>query len=152
MNTAAATTPPAGDNEKTDPLTRPPRILLVEDQDINRALVHAILQRTQEPRIRGAHVTEAHNLSQARAALANADFDLILLDVQLPDGSGLTLLNGLADRTDRPRPPVLVLTGGALPQQHAAAEQAGCDGILDKPFVAADLISLALRHLPAPSG
>jgi two-component system KDP operon response regulator KdpE len=124
------------------------RILLVEDQDLNRALVHAIVARSVQPRIRDADVTDAENLGQARAAVASTDFDLVLLDVQLPDGSGLALLEDLAARPDRPRPPVIALTGGALPQQHAAATGAGCDAILDKPFLADDLISLALRYLP----
>jgi two-component system KDP operon response regulator KdpE len=123
------------------------RILLVEDQDLNRALVHAIVRRTTQPRIREAEVTDAEDLHQARAAVAGADFDLVLLDVQLPDGSGLALLDDLADRPGRPRPAVIALTGGALPHQHAAATDAGCDAILDKPFLADDLISLAMRYL-----
>jgi CheY-like chemotaxis protein len=130
----------------------PLRVLLVEDQDLNRALVHAIVKRTTEPRIRGAVLTDAEDLGQARAAVASKDFDLVLLDVQLPDGSGLALLEDLTERPGRSRPPVIALTGGALPQQHAAAMRAGCDAILDKPFLAADLISLALRYLPDAGG
>jgi len=44
--------------------------------------------------------------------------------VQLPDGSGLALLEDLTGRPGRSRPPVIALTGGALPQQHAAAMRA----------------------------
>ncbi|HKS99766.1 MAG TPA: response regulator [Rugosimonospora sp.] len=129
--------------------TAPVRILLVEDQDLNRALVHAIVRRTSQPVIRAAAVTDAADLREARAALAAADFDLILLDVQLPDGSGLSVLEDLAARPERPRPAVIALTGGALPEQHAAAMRAGCDAILDKPFMADDLVSIALRYLQA---
>jgi CheY-like chemotaxis protein len=126
------------------------RILLVEDQDLNRALVHAIVRRTAQPRLRDAELTDAEDLRQARAAIASTDFDLVLLDVQLPDGSGLALLDDLAGQSGRPRPAVIALTGGALPHQHAAATDAGCDAILDKPFLADDLVSLALRYLPDP--
>jgi CheY-like chemotaxis protein len=132
-------------------MSEPLRILLVEDQDLNRALVHAIFQRTAQERLRAAELTDAADLAQARAAIAGARFDLVLLDVQLPDGSGLSLLPDLADRPDRPRPAVVALTGGALPQQHAAATDAGVDAILDKPFLADDLVSLALKYLPDPS-
>jgi two-component system KDP operon response regulator KdpE len=122
------------------------RVLLVEDQPLNRHLVHTIFSRSAQDRIRDADVTDAPDLAQAHAALATADFDLILLDMQLPDGNGLTLLGDLADQPDRRRPAVIALTGGAMPNQHAAALQGGCDAILDKPFTAGDLISLALQH------
>jgi CheY-like chemotaxis protein len=121
------------------------RILLVEDQALNRDLIHAIVSRTSQSRVRGAVITDARDLAQAKAALAGADFDLILLDVQLPDGSGLELFTDLAALHDRRRPAVIALTGGVLPHQRTAALEAGCDAILDKPFLGADLTSLIVR-------
>jgi CheY-like chemotaxis protein len=120
----------------------PPRILLVEDNELNRALVRAILTRSADPAVRGAQLLEAHNLVQARAVLANEDVDAVLLDVQLPDGSGLSLLDDFAGRTDLRRPAIIAVTGGVMPEQRAAAFAAGCDAILQKPFVAAELVGV----------
>jgi CheY-like chemotaxis protein len=127
----------------------PLRILLVEDQPLNRDLVHAIVSRTTQPPLRDALLTDAHDLAQARAFVAEGEFDLVLLDIQLPDGSGLALLDEIAGCSGRRRPAVIALTGGVLPQQRAAALEAGCDAVLEKPFVAADLIALACRYAPA---
>ncbi|MGC9667753.1 response regulator [Planosporangium sp. 12N6] len=120
----------------------PPRILLVEDNELNRALVRAILNRAADPGVRGAHLLEAHNLVQARAVLATEEVDAVLLDVQLPDGSGLSLLDDLAGRGGLRRPAVIAVTGGVMPEQQAAAYAAGCDAILQKPFVAAELVGV----------
>lgn len=120
------------------------RILLVEDNELNRALVRAILTRADDPTLRGAQLLEAHNLTQARAVVAHERLDAVLLDVQLPDGSGLTLLDDFAARADERRPAVIAVTGGVLPEQLAAAVAAGCDAVLEKPFVSAELVR-ALR-------
>jgi two-component system KDP operon response regulator KdpE len=141
-NEQAAGPVPAGDPARL-------RILLVEDQPVNRSLVHAILTRSEHVPICQAQVTDAEDLAGARNALTAADFDLVLLDVQLPDGNGLSLLHDLADRPGRHRPAVIALTGGAMPHQHAAAVEAGCDAILNKPFLARDLISLAMQFTAA---
>jgi two-component system KDP operon response regulator KdpE len=139
VNQRSADAVPAGD-------PTPLRILLVEDQPVNRSLVHAILNRSEEVHIQQAQLTDAEDLAGARDAVKSGDFDLILLDVQLPDGSGLSLLDDLADRPDRRRPAVIALTGGAMPHQYDAAIQAGCDAILNKPFLARELTDLAVKY------
>jgi CheY-like chemotaxis protein len=124
------------------------RILVVEDQALNRDLIHAIVARTSQPRVRGATLVDAHDLAQARAALAEGHFDLVLLDVQLPDGSGLDLFADIVAREDGHRPAVIALTGGVLPHQRTAALEAGCDAILEKPFLGDDLTSLIVKFAP----
>lgn len=123
-----------------------PRVLLVEDNELNRALVRAILTRASDPTLRAAELIEAHNLTQARAVLAQASVDIVLLDVQLPDGSGLTLVDEIAAAGEK-RPAIIAVTGGVLPEQRAAAIAAGCDAIIDKPFVSADLTNALTAHL-----
>ena len=126
----------------------PLRVLLVEDQEVNRSLVHAIFTRAADSRIRGAVLVDAHSLGQARAAAADGGYDVVLLDVQLPDGTGLDLLP-LLDARAHPRPAVIALTGGVLNHQRNAAMAAGCDAFLDKPFLAADLTALLTSLLAA---
>ena len=121
-------------------------VLLVEDEELNRVLVRAILARAGEPSVRDATLVEAGSLADARTALAAAAVvDLILLDVNLPDGNGLALA---AELTAAPaRPTVIALTASVLPHERAAALEAGCDGFLDKPYAAADLVRIIAEHL-----
>lgn len=126
-------------------------ILLVEDEDLNRTLVKAVLARAQIAAVRDAQVVDAASLATARERLAGEQIDLILLDMNLPDGNGLTLARELADGsvpTGHRKPAVVAVTASVLPQDRAAALEAGCDGFLDKPYAAADLIQVVANHLP----
>ena len=114
-------------------------LLVVEDNELNRALVRAIITRAGDPTLRAARIIEAHTLAQARAVLADTPVDVVLLDVQLPDGNGLSLLDELPEQARERRPVIVAVTGGVLPEQRAAAMAAGCDAIVSKPYVAADL-------------
>jgi CheY-like chemotaxis protein len=127
-----------------------PRILLVEDEELNRTLVKAVLSRAEIAAVRNAEVLDASSISSARDQLGRSDVDLVLLDMNLPDGNGLTLAKELAAGTagaGRPRPTVVAVTASVLPQDRAAALEAGCDGFLDKPYAAADLVKVVAEHL-----
>jgi two-component system, OmpR family, KDP operon response regulator KdpE len=126
------------------------RILLVEDNEMNRALVRAILARTVEPRLRGADLVEAETLAAAQAALASGEYDVILLDVHLPDGSGLTVAQEVS-AWPAGRPPIVALTAAALPREQAAALDAGCDTFLAKPYTSSELVDAIVKLLPAPA-
>src|SRR6266516_3193161 len=118
------------------------RILLVEDDAANRALVRAIVSRGAEPELRGACLVEANDLAQARAVLAGGPVEVLLLDMGLPDGNGLELAAELRN-SQRGRPPAIVaVTGDASAQQADAAIAAGCQAVLAKPYTAADLRAL----------
>jgi CheY-like chemotaxis protein len=123
------------------------RILLVEDDELNQALVRAILARSANLALRGAQVVTAGNLAQARAALAAAAFDIVLLDMRLPDGSGLDLAAELQRHSDQVSPAVIALSGAAAEQREAALA-AGCVAVLGKPYGTAELGSLLMAHLP----
>ena len=126
-------------------------ILLVEDEELNRALVKAVLARADVPAVREAEVLDASNLARARERLSAEDVDLILLDMNLPDGNGLNLARELAAAAmpaGRRKPAVVAVTASVLPQDREAAIDAGCDGFLDKPYAAADLVATVARHLP----
>jgi two-component system KDP operon response regulator KdpE len=127
------------------------KILLVEDEELNRTLVKAVLARADVAAVREAAVLDAFSLASAREKLGAEDVDLVLLDMNLPDGNGLTLARELAEGgmpEGRRRPAVVAVTASVLPQDRAAAIEAGCDGFLDKPYAAADLVAAVARHLP----
>jgi two-component system KDP operon response regulator KdpE len=130
-------------------MTQPLRLLVVEDNELNRALVRAIITRAGDPELRTAEIIEAHTLAQARAVLSDTTVDAVLLDVQLPDGSGLALLDTLPAPVREQRPVIVAVTGGVMPEQRAAALAAGCDAIVTKPFVAADLTQTLTSYLSA---
>jgi two-component system, OmpR family, KDP operon response regulator KdpE len=121
-------------------------VLLVEDEELNRVLVRAILARATNDAVRAIDLVEAPSLQSARSALDGHPVDVILLDVNLPDGNGLTLATDLAGRDVRPR--VIALTASVLPHERAAAMSAGCDAFLDKPYAAQDLLDVLAQHLP----
>lgn len=123
------------------------RVLLVEDDELNQALVRAILARSASPVLRAAQVATAGSLAQARAALASDAIDIVLLDMRLPDGSGLDLAAELQRRRDQVSPAVIALSGAAA-QHREAALAAGCVAVLGKPYGAAELASLLEAHLP----
>jgi two-component system KDP operon response regulator KdpE len=126
------------------------RILLVEDEPLNRTLVKAVLTRAGTALVREAQVLDAPSLAIARDYLAAEDIDLVLLDMNLPDGHGLDLARELATLgvpAGRPRPAVVAVTASVLPQDRTAALDAGCDGFLDKPYAAAELVATVARYL-----
>jgi two-component system KDP operon response regulator KdpE len=126
------------------------RILLVEDEELNRTLVKAVLTRAAVAAVREAELLDAGSLAVARDKLDLVDVDLVLLDMNLPDGNGLELARELAARPQSAsRPAVIAVTASVLPQDRAAALAAGCDGFLDKPYAAADLVAVVAEHLAA---
>jgi CheY-like chemotaxis protein len=116
-------------------------VLAVEDEPLNRRLVHAIL----EPE--GYRVEDATTLQEARAWLARERPDLILLDLRLPDGDGLGLARELKADPVRCSIPIIAATASALSPVPEAAVDAGCDGFLTKPIRPADLLAEVARQL-----
>ena len=125
---------------------RPLRILLVEDEALNRALVRAILSRRAEE-LPPIELVEAATIADARRALGERPVDILLLDVRLPDGSGLDLARDLRDghEGDPTGPVVAILSASVLALERVAAEAAGADAFLGKPFVPAELTALIDR-------
>ena len=101
-------------------------ILLVED-DI--ALGQGIAMALQIPE---TEITVCRGLREARQALSGRTFILLILDINLPDGSGLTLLR--ERKVLRPEVPVLLLTANDLEIDEVAGLESGADDYITKPF------------------
>jgi len=87
-----------------------PRVLHVEDDmDLWRVLQSALADR--------AEIVTAASLEEARRRLLEESFSLVLLDVELPDGDGLTLLNQLPLVNRASAPPVVILSAGEVSQE-----------------------------------
>lgn len=122
-----------------------PRILLVEDEPANRALVRAILDRTGRLALREAVLHEAATIAEARSLLATCPIDIVLVDVRLPDGNGLDLaaelkVEGIADQAR-----VVIVSASVLPAERQKALATGADAFLPKPIDAAELADLLVR-------
>ncbi|MET3353149.1 response regulator transcription factor [Xanthobacter autotrophicus] len=110
------------------------RILVVEDDPILMDGLKVGLG------LAGATVDDVATCADARAALAAGRFDAVVLDVMLPDGSGLDVLATLRARGDAT--PVLLLTALDEPPDRVRGLDGGADDYLGKPF---DLDELAAR-------
>ncbi len=115
------------------------RVLLADDHPVNRKVVEMILAEAN------VELTSVENGAEAVQACRDGDFDIILMDMQMPVMDGLTATReirlheaamGLA------RTPVVMLTANALAEHIASAEAAGADRHLAKPFDAAELLQL----------
>jgi two-component system KDP operon response regulator KdpE len=109
-----------------------PVVLLVEDEPGIRRFVRAALEAE------GCAVHEAASLERGRIELANRRPDLLVLDLGLPDGDGLTLLAELRQWSGMP---ALVLSARSNEVDKVGALDAGADDYLAKPFGVAELLA-----------
>ena len=114
------------------------RILLVEDD----AVLGSVMLRSLQDA--GHRVDLAITLAQARHFWLVQPFDAVLLDLNLPDGSGLAALREARARNDRT--PTLVLTARNRTDERIAGLDAGADDYLGKPFELAE-VEARLRAL-----
>ena len=123
------------------------RVLLVDDHPVNRELGHALL-------VLGGHeVVTAEGGAEAIALARDEVFDVILMDVHMPEMDGLA-----ATRAIRAMPPpagatpILALTADAMPEQIARCLAAGMDGHVAKPIVRDTLLAAVTRFTARPVG
>jgi len=122
-----------------------PRILLVEDEPANRALVRAIVARSIRPELRGLVLHEAATVREARSVLARHPVDIVLVDVRLPDGNGLELATELRADPGAGATKVVIVSASVLSAERASALATGADAFLAKPFDAKELVELIVH-------
>lgn len=101
--------------------------MVIEDDRVIRTVLGHQLGRA------GYLAFFAATVAEARVRLRNTEVDLILLDLGLPDGSGLDLLDELRDDEDLARIPVVILTGGDPAEVKAPSLRRGAQLFLRKP-------------------
>ena len=141
----APAAPIAAPVEARDPGRPAVRVLLADDHPVNRKVVEMILGQVD------VDLTSVEDGAQATQACRDGDFDLILMDMQMPVMDGLTATREIRlheAAMGLERTPIIMLTANALPEHIAAGEAAGADRHLAKPFDAAELLEL-LVTLPA---
>ena len=118
-------------------------ILIVEDNEANRLLAGAVLERE------GYRVEMAGNAEEALQKLVNGSPDLILMDVQMPGMDGLTLTRRLKGDARTADIPVVALTALAMMGDRERTLEAGCSGYISKPINTRTFASEVSKYLPS---
>ena len=129
-------------------LPRPLRVLLAEDTPANQKVVAYNLSKC------GHHVEVAENGQQALAAVGQQDFDVVLMDLQMPVMDGFQATRAIRKLADprRARLPIIAVTAHALKSDAERCLAAGMDGYLSKPVKSEELIELIERLAAAGGG
>jgi signal transduction histidine kinase/ActR/RegA family two-component response regulator len=123
------------------------RVLLVEDNEINRLVARLLLEEW------GMHIEEAEDGPSGVALATVQDFDIILMDIQMPGMSGLTAtaaIRGLADPR-RAGVPIVALTANAFAADAQQYLAGGMNACVAKPFEEDTLYSTLTELLLAPT-
>ena len=104
------------------------RVLVVDDHDLNLKLLERLLERE------GREVRAATSLAAAERALAEEQPAMIVLDLNLPDGSGLDLTRKLKAEPRTASIPIVACTAAVTPSDEDRALEAGCDAFVAKPI------------------
>ena len=117
-------------------------ILYVEDNEANRMIVRDLLKRTKYQLI------EAHDGEAGVAKALEARPDLILMDIQLPNISGLEAIRRLRAEAATAAIPIIAITSFALSGDEQKAKAAGATAYLAKPYSPFELLKLVRQYLP----
>lgn len=120
------------------------RVLLAEDHPTNQKVVQLILQSV------GVHPVIVENGALALEALRAERFDVVLMDMQMPELDGLSataLLRDFEQAQGLARTPVIMLTANALDEHVRASHDAGADQHLSKPIRAGALIEAIVQAI-----
>ena len=115
------------------------RVLLAEDNPINQQLALAFLQRA------GASVDIAETGRQAVARAVANEYDIILMDIRMPEMDGLEATSEL--RAQGLTVPIIAVSADAIGERRNRALEAGCDGYVTKPIDFETLVSECSAHM-----
>ena len=142
----AAPVPPVGAGSEAgdegdayaDVLASGPRILLAEDNVVNQKVALRILQRLGLRADVAANGVEALDAIRQHSALGKP-YDLVLMDVQMPEMDGLEATRQIRADAGLPQPRIIALTANAMEGDREACLTAGADAYLSKPIKVDDL-------------
>lgn len=103
-------------------------VLIVEDQEINQALIQQLLNN------RGIHCDIAQNGKEAVEACGKKPYDLVLMDIQMPVMNGLEATRQIRKLKIHPQPKIVAMTAHAMGEDKIKCMEAGMDDYLTKPI------------------
>ena len=118
-------------------------VLIVEDNELNMKLFHDLLEAHGYATLATRHGIEAFDLARKNRP------DLILMDIQLPEVSGLEVTKHLKDDQDLRHIPVVAITAFAMKGDEERILAGGCEAYLSKPISVGRFIETVRRFLGA---
>ena len=139
---------PSQRNTRVDPKTLRGRVLLAEDNRVNQIVARSWLERL------GLQVQVANDGQEAVALFQSQDFDIVLMDCQMPvlNGFEATAEIRRLETGNARRIPIVALTANAVTGDRENCLEAGMDDYLAKPYSGGQLSEMLKRWLPEPEG
>ena len=103
-------------------------VMIVEDNELNMKLFHDLIES------RGYSIIQTRNGLEALDLAKQHHPDLILMDIQLPEVSGLVVSQWLKENDDTANIPIIAITAFAMKGDEERILNAGCDGYISKPI------------------
>jgi two-component system cell cycle response regulator DivK len=119
----------------------PKTVLIVEDNELNMKLFHDLLDAHGYRTLQTRSGMEALKLAREHRP------DLILMDIQLPEVSGLEVTKWLKDDNDLREIPVIAVTAFAMKGDEARIRQGGCEAYISKPISVVTFLAAVRRYL-----
>ena len=117
------------------------KVLIVEDNELNMKLFHDLLDS------QGYETLQTREGLQALALARAHHPDLILMDIQLPEISGLEVTKWLKDDEELNRIPVIAVTAFAMKGDEERIRQGGCEAYISKPISVMHFLETIRQHL-----
>ena len=116
-------------------------VLIVEDNELNMKLFHDLLDS------QGYETLQTREGLQAMALARQHRPDLILMDIQLPEISGLEVTKWLKDDEDLAHIPIVAVTAFAMKGDEERIRQGGCEAYISKPISVMTFLDTVRKHL-----
>jgi len=126
-------------------MAMPKTVLIVEDNELNMKLFNDLLEAHGYLTLKTGHGIEAMELARAHKP------DLILMDIQLPEVSGLEVTRWLKQDEELKGIPVIAITAFAMKGDEERIREGGCEAYLSKPISVSKFIATVRTYLDAES-
>ena len=120
------------------------KVLIVEDNELNMKLFHDLLDS------QGYQILQTREGMQAMAMARQHMPDLILMDIQLPEISGLEVTKWLKDDEELAHIPIIAVTAFAMKGDEERIRQGGCEAYISKPISVMHFLETVKKHLNQP--
>ena len=117
------------------------KVLIVEDNELNMKLFHDLLDS------QGYETLQTREGLQAMALARLHSPDLILMDIQLPEISGLEVTKWLKDDEELAHIPIIAVTAFAMKGDEERIRQGGCEAYISKPISVMHFLETVRKHL-----
>jgi two-component system sensor histidine kinase/response regulator len=137
---------PGASWQTAPPVSRPLRLLLAEDNAVNQMLALRLLEK------RGHRITVVNNGREALDTLRRGSFDVVLMDVQMPEMGGLEATARIREleKGSGRHTPIIAMTAHAMTGDRERCLEAGMDGYISKPISQVELFDAIERLAPPP--